>query len=212
MNLQSENQRNKMNQEFYSMLEKKNEEQRILVHDIKHHFGAISSMDDTSEIKEYIKNVQPEMVVEHKYIGKTKNKMFDLILDRYDGICSDKLINFIVDIRASNLDFVEDKDLVCILSNLLDNAVEATNGVDNPTIRLSTKRDRNYIVLTVINNCSRKPKANGDRLITTKSKSESHGYGVKSVERTVEKYKGICHWDYDEKENEFHYTVGFNKN
>ncbi len=210
ISLQSENQRNKMNQGFYEILEKKNDEQRILVHDIKHHLATINSMEDITEIKNYIAEIQPELV-EHKYIGKTKNKMFDLILDRYDHICAAKSINFIVDIRSSNLDFIEDKDLVSMLSNILDNAVEAVEGLDNPTIRLSTKKEKNFVVAAVINTCLKKPKADGEKLITTKSDSLYHGYGIKSIEKTVNKYNGICHWHFDESNDEFHFNVLFNK-
>lgn len=210
INLQSEQQRNEMNQVFYEMLEKKNEEQRILVHDIKHHFTAINSMDNISDIKKYITNVQPELD-EHKYIGKTKNKMFDLILDRYSSICSNKAIEFIVDIRASNLDFIEDNDLVSMLSNLLDNAVEATDKINNSTIRFSTKKDKSFIIITVINTCLTKPKSNGEKLITTKSNSSYHGYGIKSIEKTIKKYNGICQWDFDEVNKEFHFNILFNK-
>ena len=210
INLQSEQQRNEMNQEFYEMLEKKNEEQRILVHDIKHHFAAINSMDNAVDIKNYIADVQPELD-EYKYIGKTKNKMFDLVLDRYANICNEKSINFIVDIRASNLDFIEDKDLVSMLSNLLDNAVEATDKIDNPSIRLSTKRDKSFVVLTVVNSCLQKPKADGEKLTTTKSNSSYHGYGIKSIEKTMNKYNGICHWNFDEANREFHFNILFNR-
>lgn len=210
LNLQSEKQRNEMNKTFYELLEKKNEEQRILVHDIKHHFAAINSMENTTDIKNYIAEVQPELD-EHKFIGKTKNKMFDLILDRYASICNDKSINFIVDIRASNLDFIEDKNLVSMLSNLLDNAVEATDKIDNSVIRLSTKRDKNFVILSVVNNCLQKPKANGEKLITTKANSSYHGYGIKSLEKTINKYNGICNWTFDETNKEFHFNILFNR-
>ncbi len=210
LGLQSEHQRNEMNQVFYNMLEKKNDEQRILVHDIKHHFAAISSMNNIDDIRKYIANVQPELE-EHKYIGKTKNKMFDLILDRYASICSEKLIDFIVDIRASNLDFIEDKDLVSMMSNILDNAVEASSKTDNSTIRFSTKKDKNFIIITVINTCLTKPKSNGEKLITTKSDYSYHGYGIKSIEKTIKKYNGICHWSFDEEGEEFHFNILFNK-
>lgn len=210
ISLQSENQRNEMNQVFYEMLEKKNEEQRILVHDIKHHFAAINSMDDISDIQEYIANVQPELD-EYRFIGKTKNNMFDLILDRYATICHTKAIDFIVDIRASNLGFIDDKDLVSMLSNILDNAVEAADGSNNPTIRFSTGRDKSFVILTVVNSCLKKPKADGEKLITTKSNTAYHGCGMKSIEKTINKYNGICHWNFDEADNEFHFTVLFNK-
>lgn len=208
--LQSENQRNEMNQVFYEILEKKNEEQRILVHDIKHHLAAINSMDDICDIKKYVANVQPELD-EYKYIGKTKNKMLDLILDRYASICNTKSVDFHVDIRTSNLSFIEDKDLVSILSNILDNAVEATVKTDCPIIRFSTKMNKNFVIVTVINSCLEKPKSDGEKLITTKSNSSYHGYGIKSIEKTIRKYNGFCNWNFDESNNEFHFNVLFNR-
>lgn len=209
-NLQSEQQRNKMNQVFYETLEKKNEEQRIFAHDMKHHFAAINSMNSIDDVKEYITNVSCKLD-ERKYIGKTKNKIFDLILDRYANICSEKSINFIADIRASNLDFMKNEDLVSMLSNVLDNAVEASSKLENSAIRLSMKNNKSFIELTVVNSCLAKPKSNGERLITTKSNSAYHGYGIKSIEKTVKKYNGLCGWNFDEANKEFHFNILFNK-
>ncbi|MDE5984719.1 MAG: hypothetical protein K2H13_05645, partial [Eubacterium sp.] len=44
--LQSEKQKNEINQSFYDLLEKKNEEQRIFVHDMKHHISTLKSIPD----------------------------------------------------------------------------------------------------------------------------------------------------------------------
>lgn len=210
ISLQAENQRNEMNQVFYEMLEKKNDEQRILVHDIKHHLAAINTMDNIPEINDYIRNILPELN-EHKFIGKTKNKMFDLILDRYSSICETKSIKFTVDIRFSNLSFIQDKDLVSMLSNILDNAIEAVESIENPSIRLSTKQNENFVILSVVNSCIKKPNAFGEKLITTKADSKYHGYGLKSIEKTANKYNGLCQWNFDEQNYEFQLTVIFNK-
>lgn len=67
--LQAERQRNEINKTFYDLLEKKNEEQRILVHDMRHHFSAISGMESTEEIKSYLSKVQTNLD-EYRYIGK----------------------------------------------------------------------------------------------------------------------------------------------
>lgn len=85
-----------------------------------------------------------------------------------------------MDIRASNLDFIENKDLVSMMSNIFDNAVEASSKTDNGEIKFYTKRDNNFIVITVINSCLTKPKSSGEKLITTKSNSAYHGYGIKA--------------------------------
>lgn len=207
--LQSEAQKNEINKTFYELLEKKNEDQRVLVHDIKHHFAAISMMSNTDDIKNYLAKIQPDFE-EYKYIGKSKNKMLDLIISKYSYICEKNNIDFYADIRSSNLSFIDDSDLTSLLSNLFDNAVEAAKNVPNASIRFSTKKENNFYMLSVVNTSSHAPKSNGEQLITTKSNSSIHGYGSKSIERTAKKYNGICSWDYNENDRSFHYNIIFN--
>lgn len=209
--LQAEKQKETLNQTFYEILEKKNEEQRIVAHDIKHHFAAINSMDSVGEIKAYLSTVQPQYN-KYKFIGKTQNKMFDLVLSKYAHICENENIEFNVDVRVSNLSFIADNDLVSLISNALDNAVEAVKACSKPYINLRTKNDDDFIFLNVVNSCSSKPKEDGDRLLTTKPNAELHGYGMKSIQRTAKKYNGHCQWYYEGKIKEFHLSVIFNKN
>ncbi len=208
--LQAEQQRNEINKTFYELLEKKNEEQRILVHDMRHHFSAINSMSSTDEIKSYLSRVQSNLD-EYRYIGKTSNKMFDLILSKYDFVCAQSGIAFDADVRESNLAFIIDDDLVAMLSNLLDNAVEAAKNSKNAYINLSVKNEKSFVVLRVVNSCAVAPEANGNLLKTTKNDASVHGYGTKSIRKTAKKYNGICEWHYDETEGSFSFTILFNK-
>ena len=208
--LQSENQKNEINRTFYELLEKSNESQRILVHDIKHHLYALNSMDNIENVKQYLANIQPEFN-EYKYIGKSKNKMLDLILSKYYHICETNNIDFFVDIRRSNLSFINDNDLVSILGNLLDNAVEASKESDNANISFMAKKENNFDVISVINSSSHIPKVKGETLLTTKCDSSFHGYGIKSIEKISGKYGGICNWYYNEEDNTFHFNIIFNK-
>ncbi len=210
ISLQSEKQKNEINQTFYDLLEQKNEEQKVLVHDIKHHFSAINSMDNAEDIKSYLSEIQSEFD-EYQYIGKSKNNMLDLILDKYSHICITNNIDFTADVRSSNLSFINDNDLTSLLSNLLDNAVEAATGVENASIRFATKKERSFDILSVINSSSHSPKARGGKLISTKTDSAFHGYGTKSIEKTAKKYNGNCLWEYEENDKTFHYTIIFNK-
>ncbi len=209
INLQAEAQKNEINKTFYDLLEQKNEDQRVLAHDIKHHLSVINMMENIDDVKTYLAKVRPEFE-KWQYIGKSKNKMLDLIISKYSYICETEHISFLADIRSSNLSFIEDNDLASILSNLLDNAVEAARETDNAEIRLVTKREKNFYVLSIVNSSARAPKSHGEKLITTKKDSLFHGYGTKSVERTAKKYDGICHWEYVESDKTFHYNIVFN--
>lgn len=73
MTLQTEAQKNETNKTFYELLEKKNEDQRVLAHDIRHHFSVIQSMQNIDEVKQYLSKIQSEYD-EYKFIGKSKIK------------------------------------------------------------------------------------------------------------------------------------------
>lgn len=177
---------------------------------MRHHFSAINSMSSTDEIKSYLSRVQSNLD-EYRYIGKTSNKMFDLILSKYDFVCAQSGIAFDADVRESNLAFIIDDDLVAMLSNLLDNAVEAAKNSKNAYINLSVKNEKSFVVLRVVNSCAVAPEANGNLLKTTKNDASVHGYGTKSIRKTAKKYNGICEWHYDETAGNFSFTILFNK-
>ncbi len=207
--LRDEKQKNEINTTFYELLEKKNEDERVLVHDIKHHFAAINSMKNIDDIKKYLSKIQNDFD-EYQFIGKTKNKMFDLILSKYSHLFEKNNIEFNVEVRAANLAFIDDNDLVSLLSNLLDNALEASIGSKNAFVSLETKVNNTITVLSVINSSSHSPQSDGSKLLSTKSEKAFHGFGTKSIERIAKKYKGECEWYFDKGKSEFHYNILFN--
>lgn len=209
--LQAENQKKEINQSFYELMDKKNEEQYVLIHDMKHHFSSLENMDTIEEIKKYLSTVNPEMI-QYKYIGNSKNKMLDLVLNKYYHMCNINNIEFVADVKSCNLSFLNNTDLTSLVGNLLDNAVEAAKGVKNAKIRFTAKSEGAFYVLTIVNSSSHPPKAQGERLFTTKQDTLFHGYGVKSVERTAKKYDGVCEWHYEASDKTFHFNIIFNKN
>ncbi|MBR2133542.1 MAG: GHKL domain-containing protein [Eubacterium sp.] len=211
VSLKSQNEKNEMNKTFYSLLEKKNDEQRVLIHDIKHHLSAIGSMDTTQQIREYLSSINDDFD-NYDSIGKSNNKMLDLILNKYSMLCSKSNIEFHIDIRSSNLDFIDDSDLVSLIGNLMDNALEAAAKSGNPSVSFLTKRERYFVVLTVKNTCSVAPKEVNHKLLSTKENSELHGYGTKSIEKIVRKYDGVNDWEYDNDNKMFTYNIVFNMN
>ncbi|MBE6835465.1 MAG: GHKL domain-containing protein [Ruminococcaceae bacterium] len=210
MTLQTLKEKDELNRTFYQLLEQKNEEQRVLTHDIKHHLFAISAMNDTTEIKNYISGINPDLE-KYQYIGRTNNKMLDLILNKYSMLAKNEGIEFKADIRTSNLLFIDDNDLVSLLGNLLDNAFEAARTSTQKKVLMITNNEKSFVLLSVINSCSSVPVIDNDKLVSTKTDKRFHGYGTKSIEKTAEKYNGVCQWNFNENEMEFHYNILFNK-
>ena len=129
-----------------------------------------------------------------------------MILNRYVLECQKRGLTFEYNVKVCNLRDVEDMDLVTILGNLLDNAIEAAEKSQEKTVYLETSL-RNAYRIIVIQNSSLPPRESSGRLKTSKADRSTHGYGLKSVAKCLKKYQGDMHWDYDENNHLFTMTV-----
>lgn len=191
---------------YYDILEKQNQELLIYVHDAKKHLSAIKELNDNPIIDEYVSNMSDDLRA-YSSSCHSGNHMLDVIINKYDTECKIKNIKFSFDVKLCNLNFVNNYDLVTILNNLLDNAVEAAIQSPNPFISLSTEYSNTYAVITILNNYSTSPVIINDKLITTKKNKKQHGIGIKSVKKALSKYDGDLEWEYDESNKTFTITV-----
>ena len=140
-------------------------------------------------------------------ICHSTNNALNVIIGRYVTECEIKGINFSFDVHISSLNYIDDYDLVTVLGNLLDNALEAAEKSKEKIITLSTDHRNTYDVLILTNSCDEPPLANNKHLLTTKKNKNSHGIGIKSAKKALKKYNGDIEWDYDDKNNIFTLTV-----
>ena len=78
----------------------------------------------------------------------------------------------------------------------------------NRFIKIQTKEENNrYQIIKITNSCE---KVNSN-LSTLKADKENHGFGIKNVETTVQKYNGQLYTKYKENEQVFVTTIIFDK-
>ncbi len=202
------NEMNKIETEktYYDILEKQNQDLMIYAHDAKNHLTAIKSLNTDPQIEEYI-NKMSESLAFYSKVSHSGNKTLDVIINKYLTECEIKGVKFTFDVRLNNLEYVEDYDLVAILGNLLDNALESAEKSEKREISLSTDYRNTYDVIIVTNSCDNSPKAINEKLLTTKGDKKLHGIGLKSVAKTLKKYKGDYDWEYDSQNKVFSATV-----
>ncbi len=193
---------------YYSILDKQNDKLKTFVHDEKNHLTVIKSLADNDEVSEYIDKIYGE-IAHHSMFGNTKNKMLDLMINKYQYICEAENIEFYVSIKTANLLFIENPDLIAMLGNLLDNAVESAKVSRERKVDLSINRVNGLDILTCTNSCDTPPQAIGKILRTTKNDNGVHGLGVRSIKSIVKKYKGDFEWNYNEEENNFTAYIAF---
>ena len=208
LTLQNELNINELDRTYYKILENQNQELKIYAHDAKKHLSAIQELNDNPQIDKYIVEMTNRLKA-HASNCNSGNKTLDVVINKYCTECKLNGINFNFNIKLSNLKCVENYDLVSVLSNAMDNAVEAAKNSEKRSILLETKRINNFDVLSVSNSCDNEPKIINKNLFTVKADKTMHGLGTKSIKNTLKKYNGDFEWNYNESERIFTTTIMF---
>lgn len=198
--------------EYYEMLLSQNENQSILIHDIKKHLQSIDLLNQKREhdkISAYIGQLLLSSDLQES-VRLCGNDMLNTILYRYKCQCDGSHISFHADIRHETIDFITDSDLTSLFCNLLDNAFEAACGIPDAFIEINAYKRTGtpFIVISVINSSRINPFANSyDSLTTHKPDKRRHGFGIKSIRKTVSKYQGDMEMYYNENALTFHTII-----
>ena len=82
---------------------------------------------------------------------------------------------------------VADADLVALLGNGLDNAIEVAGNSADKTISLVCRADKGMLVLRLVNGLTGQER---EDLATTKQDKQNHGLGLLQMRQIVQKYGG----------------------
>lgn len=191
---------------YYEILEHQNQRLRSYAHDAKNHLEAIKNLNSDPKVGEYIQQMEQQL---QQYTRRchSGNRALDVMVDKYVTACEMKKITFAYDVQLCNLGGVDDFDLVAILGNLLDNALAAAQDSREKWMELATAVRNGYQVVVVENSCDLPPVVGEEGLRSTKEGGDLHGFGLKSVAKTLKKYQGDFQWDYDKEKRHFSMTV-----
>ena len=186
--------------EYYEKIEEAQNQIRRLYHDMNNHLNNIQIMNENSEnATKYIESIQNELKQARKK-RLSGNAMFDIIIDEKMKVCKEKGIEFTANIDSRNTAFIENIDTSSILSNILDNAIEACEKIpcDKRYIKLETMWADDIFLIVCENSKINSIKKSGETFVTDKINKSNHGIGIKSIEYSVKKYRGNMLITYDE--------------
>ena len=198
--------------EYYAMLLSQNENQNILIHDIKKHLQSIRILNDKKEygkISAYIEQLLLSSDLQES-ARLCDHELLNAILCRYKRKCNSSLISFHADIRHGTIDFIADNDLTSLFCNLLDNALEAARGIPDAFVEINTGKRTGtpFIVISVINSSRTNPFTDSqDSLTSHKPDKRGHGFGIKSIRKAVSKYHGDMQMYYHDDTLTFHTVI-----
>lgn len=191
-----------MQKEQYELLKKNIEETKAARHDLRHHFlviqGYINNKDLdslTSYINNYISAMTP---VEGKTV--CENYAVNTILFHYITQCEENAVEITASINIPAILPIPDNDFCVILSNLLENALEACLRMSSnkPFITVNIGTAGKWMLLLTVKN-SYEGSIRRKNGIFQSSKRNGEGIGISSVNNFVSKYHGISKYTYEEQ-------------
>ncbi len=164
---------------------------RSLKHDMKHHLKMLSdlvSSGDKEAALKYLSDMGAFMDNSEVFIS-SGNERIDSILNYMIEKAKNANIHITWKIQIPEQIEISTFDINVILSNLLDNALNALSDIPDPTLEILIKYDRGILCINIKNNCNHEQASIHDIHSVFEPENE-HGYGLKNVQRIVKKYHG----------------------
>lgn len=196
--------KNEMMKDYYTEKDENYNETRKLIHDFQNHILCIDFLMKDNEFdaaKQYIDSIN-EASNSLDNLIRSGNNIMDAVLNQKSSYCQKFDINFKVDLIPVNEIGIKSIDLCAILSNLIDNAIEASMKIDteeDKNVKVKINEYKNYLLISVSNNCKINPLTGLQRFKTTKPNSKNHGLGIKIVENAVNKYNGSIEYTWEKE-------------
>lgn len=197
--------------EQYKLAVDNSEALRKEMHDMKHYVMALKNEDDPNRRAEVLEDMEQAIAIQESFMN-TGNKVLDVILTTKSLQCQKKNITLNAMVDGDLLADIHVKDICSLFGNILDNAIEATQQVEDLEKRLITMsvHSRNQFIIIECENYSesanvrlrssqkRRMFKSNNLPRTTKKDNVKHGFGLKSINQVAEKYGGAMNCSYDD--------------
>lgn len=189
------------------------EGQRKITHDFKNQLSVLQGMiennaskDDVINYLDKLQNVNLPTAI----IINTHRMAMDIILSQKLSIAESKNIKFSTQLDDLSNFPLPDEELVIVMANLIDNAIEACEKIPDEKSRyilLKIKIIDGTSFLYIENSTGEPVKVVNNRIVTTKNNSIYHGYGLQNIFAVLDQYNAIYSLDYEEISNIFSFSA-----
>lgn len=193
--------KSEMQSKYYLEREEVYKETRKLGHDFKNHMLCISSLlknNKLQEAMEYLDSISEESFL-YPILIESGNDIVDAVLNQKNATARELHIGITIHADVPEKLGIKSIDMCAILSNLIDNAIEASIRIkeeNNRCIQVKISPYKSYMLILISNHVDPNETINIKTLKTMK-KGENHGLGTDIVKNTVRKYDGTIEYFYE---------------
>ena len=166
-------------------------------HDLKHQIEVLRKEQDPEKRNAFLNKMEEE-IKQYELQNKTGNGVLDTVLTSKSMYCDKHGITLTCVVDGHLLDFMETMDICSIFGNALDNAIESVIEIkekEKRLIHLTVTQQKAFLMIRVENYFEGNLEYEKGQLESTKKDKAFHGYGIKSIRYTVNKYGGAVDID-----------------
>ena len=204
--------RNRNQMKSFQEQKRNYENQRKILHDYKNQVNCILGLmkdKDVGEAQTLAERLD-QTLREGIDVIDVSHPVINVLLNQKYRQAAEQKISILFQVNNLGAVWLEEQDIVILLSNLLDNAIEACSEVgEHRTICFRMLMEEGQLIVSVKNPMKNPVKAQGEHIPTHKEDGENHGFGMKNVAEVTDKYQGMGSWH--STKSFFYYTVIFPK-
>lgn len=194
---------------LYETVSNSMEEQRKISHEYQNQLSVIQLLlqkQEWKKLKEYMEQITGNVLQELDYID-TNHIIVNAILNEKYRQALEKNIVMVCKITDLSCICMEDQDIALLLSNLLNNAIEACeNCKEKKVIKLKMVYENENVIISIQNTYDGNINfADGEYFTTKEQDYANHGLGIKNVIQVINKYSGLYSIRYTE--TEFYFSI-----
>ncbi|MDR0918846.1 MAG: GHKL domain-containing protein [Oscillospiraceae bacterium] len=174
------------------LMRESTEDLKSFKHDVKNHFSSVIDFircDKSNEAIEYLTKLIGEVTFNATY-SDTGNTAIDSIINYKLRNAAEQKIELQIDTSVPAKLNIEVTDVITILGNLLDNAINAVLKIEVRKINLKIEFDKGRLFINIENTFNGEIKRDSIGEIISSNIGDEHGYGLKNIQKSVDKYNG----------------------